>query len=162
MLLTSDCEKGTLRKNYYGKKQVLSQAYFSGNSRDNQFFGSFCPPSSGNYRLIYEGSVDSRYEARYSSYIFNGKSSKSRTSEYHYLYRKTCYSYAMYHSSDTGSLKGALYFQKDLEGKQLITNMNSYTCSRKICFPGSRDPDCGMRFTLKTKLNRTNAMIKLI
>ena len=162
MFLTSDCVKGILHSNWYHTQEIYSQAYFSGKSRDNHFIGSFCPPSSGKYRLIYEGSIDSKNEAKYSNYIFNEKSSKSRTSEYNYLYRKTCYSYAMYHSYFTGYFTGALYFQKDSEERQLITNMTSYTCNRKICLSGSRDPQCGFNNTLKIRMNRSNSKIHLI
>ena len=141
MLLTSDCVRGVSHKTYNGNLEVINEAYFSGTIRDNIFYGSFCPPSSGNYRLVYDGSLDSGNE-RYSSYSFNDYSSKNRTSEYSYLYKKTCYKYHVWHAYNSGALTGSLYFQKESAEMQLITNKTSYSCGRKICSHKNKDPQC--------------------
>ena len=141
--LKSDCSRGiTQHPNNRADSRTLDKAYSEGNLHDNNFYGSFCPPTSGMYRLIYEGTVRQDYETWYSKYTFNNISIKNRTSAYFYLFSKTCYSYKMYHAIDNMAITASLYYQKDSEEKQYVTSSTSYTCNRDICLKGSTDPRC--------------------
>ena len=86
--LRSDCTRGIKNKD----SQILDKAYVNGDIHDNFFYGSFCPPTSGMYRLIYDGSIHEGYEIKHSTYTFNNITTKNRTSAYYYLFSKTCYS----------------------------------------------------------------------
>ena len=134
--LGSDCEAGIQKSSYKGSTYIINKAYSSGTFNDNYFFGSFCPPTSGLYRLIYEGPINNNFETRYSIYTFNGITTKARISAYHYLYSGTCYSYSMKHSYPKSNFEASLYYQKDSDDKVYITNETSYTCIREICLKG--------------------------
>lgn len=160
--LTSDCIKGINLYTGNQKLQIISKAYVSGKYHDNYFYGSFCPPTSGMYRLIYEGSVRQDYENKYSSYKFKGNVTKNRISEYYHLYRRTCYSYTMIHSFDGGTLTRNLYYQKISGEKQIVTSSTSFTCTRDICFMGSRDPQCRAFRTYELSTQRNNLIIIIL
>ena len=95
--LSNDCAKGIRRSTYSTNTELIDKAYVSGTFNDNYFQGSFCPPSSGLYRLIYEGPLNEGNEASWSSYSFNGIKTKSRTTSYHYLFSGACYAYNFEH-----------------------------------------------------------------
>lgn len=159
--LKSDCTRGIMQRAYdINTLQTLSKAYVGANFHDNHFYGSFCPPTSGLYRLIYESSIQQNYETSYSSYTFNNITLKDRTSAYHYLFSKTCYNYRIVHSIDNSATAASLYFQKDSGEKQYVTSSTSYTCNRDICLPGSTDQRCKRFCTCRR--NRRNENIILI
>ena len=153
--LTNDCDRGIKQ---YGSDIVMhnfDKAYFSGNIRDNRFAGFLCPPTSGLYRLIYEGEIHESYEIKYSTYTFNGITCNNRTSAYHYLFSGTCYNYKTIHSYD-GDQTDSLYYQKESGDKIYITSETSYTCTRDICLKGSTDPRCIKSCTCKHKTRNNN------
>lgn len=160
--LTFDCIKGTKWATYDGNPQIIDKAYTNGKYHDNYFYGSFCPPSSGMYRLIYEGTTLQYVEVQYSKYSFNGNTSKSRVSEYYHLYKGTCYKYKMIHSFGGSNLIGMLYYQKDSQEKVLITKSTSYSCNRDICLPRSRDPRCSAFITIEQPKQNSRIIIIIL
>ena len=159
--LGSDCEAGIKKSSYNGRIYIIENASISCTSVDNYFSGSFCPPTSGLYRLLYEGPTHDVSETTYSYYSFNEIKSKNRTTAYHYLYRNTCYSYDIVHSYPNSNFEASLYYQKDSDSKVYITSDTSYTCKRAICLKGSQDPRCFQYATCKNR-QRNTSIITLI
>ena len=151
--LTSECTQGIDKTNFGATNhEILSEAKVSGNFRDLIFDGTFCPLFSGKYRLIFEAPIDNTYD-KISTYKFNGIPCE-RTSPYHYLHNKTCYPYN-FAQAISSSTYGYLYYQKDNEEKQIITSSTSYSCKKKVCLRGSKDPEC-FRFHTCVKNNRNS------
>ena len=159
--LGSDCEVGIKKSSYKSSAYIIEKAYTSGTFQDNYYSGSFCPPTSGLYRLLYEGPTNDNNEAAFSSYTFNEITTKNRTTAYHYLYSHTCYSYIIKHSYPMSTFEASLYYQKDSGNKEYITNDTSYTCQRAICLKGSTDPRCFQYATCKSR-QRNTSVITLI
>ena len=138
--IDSNCKKGILHQDFDKNEKVIEKASIKQNFRDNHFGGTFCPKSSGMYRLIYEGSQDG-FEAIYSNYTFNGHSSKNRASSYYHLNKDTCYPYSTVTAVEEGT-EAFLYYQKEGETKILMDSQVSYSCQQFMCFPGSLDSNC--------------------
>ena len=153
------CEKGLIRGNMESTNETKTDiASVKGiGYRNLHFQGSFCPPDSGIYRIIFEGAIDPVWEPLRSEYIFNGIKTNNRTSAYHSLYPNTCYPYytnqAILYSEKNW---GELYFQKLDEEKRLITSNYSLTCMRLVCKAGSMHPDCFSHSLQKMCIKRTS------
>jgi len=65
---------------------------------DIYFKGAFCPPTNGEYRLVYEGKVHFTNENQYSNYDLLGGVQKSRIGPFKNLVENVCYKYQTVHS----------------------------------------------------------------
>jgi len=129
-----DCVKGitfwTKINSVDTKIGVINVASMSGSYRDMFFEGSFCPKHPGEYRMVYEGTLDSRYESTYSRYYFVDALRLSRISPYYYLNQYSCYQYRVIHSTYTGSTWGNVYMEPKDGIRFIITNETSYSCTK--------------------------------
>ena len=161
----SICGKGILFGNLDGANESETDvALVSGQGyRNLHFYGSFCPPNNGVYRLIFEGSFDPMYEPLFSFYRFNQVSTQNRTTPYHALDSNTCYPYfvnqaILYNESNWG----ALYFQKINEEKILMSSNFSLKCERLVCKRGSNHPDCYKKLTAHRCLGQIYLSLGLV
>ena len=141
MTTTEVCTSGILSSGLGMAGQVIDRASINDGRRDNHFIGSFCPNEPGFYRLLYKGDTDSNFENQFSSYSFNNVTNKERTTSYFQLSTKTCYPYKFIVSIEVCN-KGELYYQKEGESEKIVTKDVSYSCSKILCFNGSKDPQC--------------------
>jgi len=141
----SGCVPGTSYNQKSGVVSIIdsaitpSQIYY-----DLHMSGSFCPPTSGSYRMIYHGTTDGGNDAAWSSYLWMfSPYIKSRTSEYFFLNSSSCY---YYHSAvATWGIQayGSIYYQKQGGSEILITNSVSYSC----CITFDKNPSSTPIFT---------------
>ena len=156
-----ECSKGIFSRNYdHTNQTILTEAKVQKGYRDLHFIGSFCPPHDGEYRLLFEGTLDVDNEDEYSSYEFNNVTSKNRTTPYYLLFSHTCYPYRFTQSvgySETNN--GSLYFQEKNQEKQIITNETSLTCHKLVCLSGSKHPQCLKYITYVSQLSNMKSTL---
>ena len=110
--------------------------------RDLHFYGSFCPPVTGVYRFVFNGTLNQINEESDSKYTFNGVSS-GRESPYHVLDSHTCYPYHFTQSIQYSHYNiGKLFYQMDNGPLTLVTLNVSFNCERLLCLRGSTHPQC--------------------
>ena len=150
------CNKGINQINYhYENKTIVNVANLSRDYRDVSFWGAFCPPNDGVFRLIFDGSLDLENEQNYSFYRFNNLQLKNRTTPFYALLSDTCYPY-YFKQAVTYSYSnwGILYFEELNKEKQVMTSEFSVVCEELVCKQGSLHPQCLRYITCKHQTNK--------
>ena len=99
---------------------------------DVGFIGSFCPPETGKYSIILEGTYSSSCDHQ-SIYRFNNISYPNRNGGYQYLKNGYCYSYRYWASTCSYGTSGSIYYQKEGFSKILMNSSVSYGCDLSFC-----------------------------
>jgi len=142
--LPSNCYPGTSYYQGNGPSTIIETALTPTQVyNDLHMVGSFCPPVTGQYRLIYEGTTNGGNDAAWSTYYWiQGSSVKSRTSDWFLLNDTSCYLYQSHVATQSIQAYGSVYYEKSGETKKLITKDVSYTCSSNFCKIDGVFPNC--------------------
>ena len=156
--IPENCYPGIKYYNYYAWGGILSIGSISGNIRDIHLEGAFCPRKSGQYRLIYNGNIDSVNENTWSIYSFNRISSKNRISNFYFLNKSSCYPYIISHSTNVGSAYGILKYQYLNEIEEIMNSSVSYSCDSYFCLNNRIFPICEQLFSFSRKISHINLL----
>ena len=120
---------------------------------DAIFEGSFCPPKTGKYRIIFSGSYESYWDPLVFTLSFGGINTNQRISDYQYLESNQCYQFYILQAVAKTSGWGQVYFQEEGQPQYYANSTNSYSCRKNWCRNGMEFPNC--------KSNSTYEGIKL-
>ena len=161
--LPSNCFPGTVYYPGNGASTIIETALTPTQVyQDLHMIGSFCPPVTGQYRLIYEGTTNGANDATWSTYYWiQGPAVKTRTSSWFLLNDTSCYIYQSHVATVSIQAYGSIYYEKSGETKKLITKDVSYTCSVDFCKNNGIFPNCKANIPLPERsLEETLRMTK--
>jgi len=121
---------------------VKTESNYSGQFWDPVFEGSFCPSSSGNYQIEYQGNVNNEYEHKIGFYKLANSSSNSRITPLTYLYKGRCYPFYTLQSNYPQTNGWGNLYIKGPGGMFFANQSNSYSCSNSWCLNGANSLNC--------------------
>ena len=142
IVIPEGCVPGVQIANHYSTSyKTVDKASFNGSTRDILFYLSFCPEESGKYDVLYEGNIDTKNEARWSSYSFNGTVQKSREFRNLELREGVCYKISIGHATNVGEAWGRLEYTHN-GVTRVFSSADSFTCFKSWCKNGFEFPQC--------------------
>ena len=149
IVIPEGCVPGIQIANHYSiSYETVDKASFNGSTRDILFYLSFCPEESGKYDILYEGNIDTKNEAKWSSYSFNGTVQKTREFKNLELREGVCYKVSIGHATNVGQAWGRLEYTHN-GVTRVFSSADSFSCPIGWCKNGGVFPQCLQPPTVK-------------